>query len=80
MATDAPMAPVEGLPSVLLLQILAFLDHSALHAAERTASVFYGLVRSESASVRLPEWKKRRLSCAVAADESARACVCPACV
>jgi hypothetical protein len=55
MATDALAAPVEGLPSVLLLQILGFLDHGALHAAERTASVFCGLVRSESTSVGLHE-------------------------
>lgn len=41
-------AAVEGLPSVLLLQILAFLDHGALHAVERTATVFHDLVRSES--------------------------------
>lgn len=46
-AESDALTEVEGLPSVLLLQVLSFLDHAALHAVEQTAGVFYDLIRAE---------------------------------
>ncbi|RLN88824.1 hypothetical protein BBJ28_00002886 [Nothophytophthora sp. Chile5] len=46
----ARSAAVEELPGVVLLQVLTFLDHSALHAAEKTARTFYDLVRQHRTS------------------------------
>lgn len=41
---------MDELPAVVLLQVLQFLDHSALHAAEQTSHTLLELTREHGAS------------------------------
>lgn len=41
---------MDALPAVLLLQVLEFLDHEALHAAEQSSHAILALTREHGAS------------------------------